>query len=64
MERVFTLGQMEVIILEIGVKIKLMDKDSIFGETIEDIKVNGVVIRCMDSESILGKTVESMKATT
>jgi hypothetical protein len=64
MEKVFTHGLMEASTMVTGTKIKFMARESIYGETAEDTKVNGVIIRCMDMVYIRGKMVENMKETT
>lgn len=64
MERVFTHGLMEAFIMGTGTKIKFMVRGSIYGEAVENIKVNGVIIRCMDMVYIRGRMVVNMKETT
>ena len=58
MEKVNTLGMMEVIMMVTGVIIKLMDTEFINGQMVVDMKVNGKTNLCTETENIQLMTVE------
>jgi len=58
-----TFGMTEVCTKENGTRIKLMEKESMSGQMVENTMVNGEIITCMEEVSIPGKTEECMRVT-
>jgi hypothetical protein len=57
----YTNGPMEVVIKEIGTKIKFRNMENTFGMTVELIRGIGLTIICMVTECINGLTVVNTK---
>lgn len=56
-----SIGQMEVIMMEISNKIIFTDKEYMNGLMVENIKDNGKIIRCTAKVTLLGQMEENMK---